>query len=77
MKNCCQFVFTITFDSFLCPFLLNFFGKLHVLERERQIAPLTRKFPSSVVFFKIALDQSVQEKSLSYCEKKITPSSNL
>ena len=48
-----------------------------MLERERQIAPLTRKFPGSVLFLNIALDQSAQEKSLSYCEKKITPSSNL
>lgn len=69
MENCCQFVFTITFDSFS--------ENLHVLERERQIAPLTRKFPWSVLFLNIALDQSAQEKSLSYCEKKITPSSNL
>ena len=69
MENCCQFVFTITFDSFLCPFLLKFFGKLHVLGRERQIAPPTCNFP--VLFLNIALDQSAQEKSLSYCEKKI------
>ena len=41
-----------------------------MLERERQIAPLTRKFPWSVLFLNIALDQSAQEKSLSYCEKK-------
>ena len=41
-----------------------------MLERERQTAPLTRKFPWSVLFLNIALDQSAQEKSLSYCEKK-------
>ena len=39
-----------------------------MLGRERQIAPPTCNFP--VLFLNIALDQSVQEKSLSYCEKK-------